>query len=454
MRAELVVRSIRVLTPSGLIPAALHIVNGRIARVANYTDCPQGVPLDDARDLVVMPGLVDSHVHFNEPGRSEWEGFETGTAAAAAGGITTVIDMPLNSVPATTTVDALRRKREAATGKLHVDVAFWGGVVPKNAAELPSLASGVAGFKAFMVPSGVEEFPAVDESDLRQALPVLARLRLPLLVHAESPSVIDGYSPVLAERDTTAHSTWLASRPPDAETAAIDLLIALCREYRTHIHIVHLSASQALPIIQGARAERLPITVETCPHYLTFAAEAIRAGATEFKCAPPLRERSNQVRLWEAVANGSIDLIASDHSPCPPAMKELASGNFARAWGGIGSIELSLAAVWTGASQHGISIEDVARLMCTRPAELAGLGSRKGRIAEGFDADLVIWDPAAEFTVIQSDLVQRHKITPYNGLRLRGQVERSYVRGNLAYERNDHGSLKAKHGRIIVRSSS
>lgn len=453
MRADLVVRSTQVVAPSGIAPAALHIVDGRLARLTNYNDCPAGVPLDDAGDLVVMPGLVDAHVHFNEPGRTEWEGFETGTSAAAAGGVTTAVDMPLNSVPATTSRHSLDRKRDAAEGKLHIDVAFWGGVVPGNAADLPSLATAVAGFKAFMVPSGVDEFPAVSESDLREALPILADLGLPLLVHAEAPMVIEECSAALAAGHARSHSTWLASRPAVAEVAAINLLIALCREYRARIHIVHLSASEAVPMIQAARAEWLPLTVETCPHYLTFAAEKIRAGATEFKCAPPIRERSNQARLWQAVADGVVDLIASDHSPCPPAMKELSSGDFTRAWGGIGSIELSLAAVWTGAANRGISIGHVASLMCARPAELAGLGARKGRIAKGFDADLVIWDPDAEFTVLQEELVQRHKITPYNGLRLRGQVARTYVRGNLAYRRDDPGSLQPKHGKLIVRSS-
>ena len=454
MRADLVVRSSRVLTSCGLTPAALHLLDGRIARLASHDDCPPGVPLDDAGELVVMPGLVDTHVHLNEPGRTDWEGFESGTAAAACGGITTLVDMPLNSVPATTRIEALARKREAANGKLHVDVAFWGGVVPGNAAELSSLANGVCGFKAFMVPSGVDEFPAVGESDLRAALPILADLRLPLLVHAESPSVIEAHASLLAQGEGRSHATWLASRPAAAETAAIALLIALCREYRTRIHIVHLSASEALPLIQAARAERVSLTVETCPHYLTFAAEEIHAGATAFKCAPPIRGRSNQQRLWQAVEDRVVDLVASDHSPCPPAMKELASGDFTRAWGGIGSIELSLAAVWSGASQRGMTVEDVARLMCTQPAELAGVGSRKGRIAEGFDADLAIWNPDAEFTVVQDALVQRHKITPYDGLRLRGLVERTYVRGNIAFSRTDPGSLQATHGKLIVRSSA
>ncbi len=449
MRADLVVRSSRVLCPSGMAPAALHVAAGSIARIADYSDCPSEIPLDDAGDLVVMPGVVDTHVHLNEPGRTDWEGFATGTAAAAAGGVTTVVDMPLNSVPATTDLAALGAKRAAAAGKLHVDVAFWGGVVPGNAAHLSALAGSVAGFKAFMVPSGVAEFQAVSESDLREAMPVLANLGLPLLVHAESPSVIEQHAATLCSGDPRFHATWLASRPPSAEFAAIETLVALCREYRVRVHIVHLAASEALPLIDAARSERLPITVETCPHYLMFAAEDVPEGATAFKCAPPIRGRSNQRALWQALAQGAIDLVASDHSPCPPALKEPSSGNFVRAWGGIGSIELGLSAVWTGAQEHGISLERLARLMCTAPAELAGLASRKGRIAEHFNADLVIWNPEAEFTVVQENLFQRHKITPYHGLRLRGLVERTYVRGRLAFRRDDPGWSSSRHGRMI-----
>jgi allantoinase len=455
MAADLVVRSTRVLGPSGIAPAALHLVDGRIARLASYDDYPPGIPVDDAGDLVVMPGLVDTHVHFNEPGRTDWEGFATGTAAAAAGGVTTVVDMPLNSVPATTDLMALGSKRAATAGKLHVDVAFWGGVVPGNTPHLSALAaSGVAGFKAFMVPSGVDEFPSVGESDLREAMPVLAKLGLPLLVHAESPAAIEGRAMALASGDPTSHATWLASRPPSAELDAIELLVSLCREYRCRIHIVHLSASAALPLLDAARAERLPVTVETCPHYLTFAAEDVPAGATPFKCAPPIRGRSNQRALWQALRDGAIDLIASDHSPCPPSMKQLSRGDFVRAWGGIGSLELALPAVWTGALTHGVSLERIAHLMCTAPATLAGLGSRKGRIAEHFNADLVIWNPDADFPVVGENLIQRHKISPYHGLRLRGVVERTYVRGRLAYRRGDPAWLSATHGRMITADRS
>jgi allantoinase len=450
MPADLIVRSTRVLTPAGIAPAVVHIAAGRITRLSGYNDYPPDADLDDAGSLVVMPGVVDTHVHFNEPGRTEWEGFESGTAAAAAGGVTTVVDMPLNSVPATTDVGGFVRKRDAAEGRVHVDVAFWGGVVPGNTHRLRALAGrGVAGFKAFMVPSGVDEFPHVTEQDLREAMPVLAELGLPLLVHAEWPPVIDSAAGDFARCDPRRYDTWLTSRPPHAETEAIELLIRLCREYRTRIHIVHLAAAAALPALSGARAERLAISVETCPHYLTFAAEGIPDGATEFKCAPPIREKRNQAALWRALAEGTIDLIASDHSPCPPAMKQLESGDFVRAWGGIGSVELLLPAVWSGAVQHGLPLARVARLLCTAPADLAGLRSRKGSIAVGFDADLVVWDPDAEFTVDQRRLRQRNKITPYDGLRLRGVVHRTYLRGQLVYSRDKRAAAESPSGILL-----
>jgi allantoinase len=364
----------------------------------------------------------------NEPGRTEWEGFATATRAAAAGGVTTIVDMPLNSVPATTTSRALAVKREAARAA-GVDVEFWGGVVPGNAGELDALADGgVLGFKCFMSPSGVDEFVAVEESDLRQALPILKRRGLPLLVHAEWPPAL---RPIRASADRRAYATWLESRPPGAELDAIAILISLCREFRTRIHIVHLATADAVPMLREARREGLPITVETCPHYLTFAAEEIPDGATMFKCAPPVRDRANRDGLWQALIDGDIDLIATDHSPCPPAMK--GDDDFIAAWGGIASLELSLPAVWTGAAARNVPLVRVAEWLCSAPAALAGLQSRKGVIAPGRDADLVIWDPEAEFVVDEARLRQRHKRTPYAGRRLRGRVVETYLRGNVVY---------------------
>jgi allantoinase len=379
-----------------------------------------------------MPGVIDTHVHVNDPGRTEWEGFATASAAAAAGGITTIVDMPLNSVPATTDVRALEKKRKAARAA-DVNVEFWGGVVPGNAGELEALAdAGVRGFKCFLSPSGVDEFGHVGEDDLRLALPILARRKLPLLVHAEWPASLVAIDEAANPR---AYETWLRSRPPRAEVDAIALLISLCREYGTHIHVVHLAALDALPLLREARREGLPITVETCPHYLTFCAGDIAEGATLYKCAPPIREGPHREALWRALEDGTIDLVATDHSPCPPSMK--GEGDFLRAWGGIASLELSLAAVWSAASARGIRIERVAEWLCAAPARLAGLDRTTGRIAEGMAADLIAWDPDETFDVDPARLRQRHKCTPYAGRRLKGRVVETYVRGRLVYRESD-----------------
>jgi allantoinase len=446
---DLVVRGRRVVVGGGVGPAAIHIRDGRIIAIRGHDDVAPGCPLDDAADAVVMPGVVDTHVHVNEPGRTEWEGFETATQAAAAGGVTTIVDMPLNSIPATTGVTALQMKRRAAEGKCHVDTGFWGGVVPGNASELPGLvAAGVLGFKCFLVPSGVDEFPAVTERDLRIAAPLLAKLDALLLYHAELPRWID--PPVTGSvRDPRSYATYLATRPGQAEDEAIGLAIRLCREYRVRTHIVHLSSSDALARLSPARASGLPITVETCPHYLTFAAEDIPDGATAFKCAPPIRERTNREVLWAALAGGAIQMVASDHSPSPPALKHLTSGNFLKAWGGIPSLQVSLAATWTGAVARGHSLIELADWMCRGPARLAGL-ARKGAIEVGGDADLVVWDPEAEFLVDAASLFHRHPGTPYEGRRLRGIVERTYLGGARIYERGR--PMPPPAGRLVARA--
>jgi allantoinase len=432
MAATMIIRSTRVVLPDGIRPAEIEISGDRIASVRPIDPAaPSSVlrpPSSDFEHLVVMPGLVDTHVHVNEPGRTAWEGFATATAAAAAGGITTLVDMPLNSVPPTTTMKGLEAKRRAAPVE-GIEIAFWGGVVPGNEQDLDDLAAaGVRGFKCFLSPSGVDEFPYVEEQDLRRALPVLARRGLPLLVHAEWPPALR-MIPVLS--DPRAYATWLDSRPAGAEVDAIELLISLCEEFGTRVHVVHLATETALPALRAARAKGLPISVETCPHYLTFAAEDIPAGATLFKCAPPIRGAATREALWRGLDDGGIDLIATDHSPCPPEMK--GDGDFVRAWGGIASLELSLPAVWTGAAARGLGLERVAEWLCAAPARLAGLDGRKGSIAEGKDADLVIWDPGAEFVVDESCLRQRHKRTPYAGLRLRGRVHQTWARGRLVY---------------------
>ena len=446
----LVVRSHRVVLPEGERAAALLIDQGVIERIVEYaSDDPTGARVFNVPDLVISPGLVDTHVHINEPGRSEWEGFDTATRAAAAGGVTTLVDMPLNSVPATTTVAALHAKIEAARAQCHVDVGFWGGLVPGNAGELDGLVdAGVRGFKCFLVPSGVEEFPAVTEEDLRLALPILARRNVPLLVHAEDPSC-------LTHPANSTYPAYLASRPPQGELAAIRLMIRLAEEFQTRVHIVHVSSAEAVEAIAGAKAAWVPITAETCPHYLTFAADEIPDGATQYKCAPPIREASHRAALWDGLASGALDLIASDHSPAPPALKT--PGDFARAWGGIASLELSLPATYTSlkAQLSTLKVESsdlsvrgqLARWMSAAPASLAGLGERKGRIAEGFDADFVVWDPDAAFTVDPARLQQRHKLTPYAGRSLFGSVLTTFVRGERVWDK--HRLARAYGGRLL-----
>ena len=411
---DLVVRSRRIVLTDGTRPAAVFIREGTIVGIRDFDDVPSGCQLDDVGADVVMPGVVDTHVHVNEPGRTEWEGFETATRAAAASGVTTIIDMPLNSIPSTTSVSALEAKRRAAEGKCFVDVGFWGGVVPGNASELPALhAAGVFGFKCFLVPSGVDEFRCESEADLRAAMPTIATLGAPLLVHAELPGPINTAVAQVTGRDPRRYETYLATRPREAESQAIALMVDLCRELGTRTHIVHLSSSDALTMLSNARATGLAITVETCPHYLSVAAEEIADGATSFKCAPPIRERENRERLWTALSEGLIDMVVTDHSPSPPALKHGESGDFLRAWGGISSLQVSLPATWTEASARSHSLSQLAEWMCHAPARLAGL-DRKGAIETGRDADLVIWNPDAELTVDAKSLHHRHPITPYH----------------------------------------
>jgi allantoinase len=384
-----------------------------------------------------MPGLVDTHVHINDPGRAHWEGFRTATQAAAAGGVTTLVEMPLNSIPATTSVNAYLAKLATAKGGLWVDVGFWGGVVPGNSSEIRGLYdAGVYGFKCFLVPSGVDEYPHVNETDLRKVLPTLAEIGAPLLVHAESPGPIEQASSRASKADyPTRYSTWLATRPREAEDQAIAMLIRLAREFSAHIHVVHLSSSNSISALHNAKQTGVPITVETCPHYLTFASEDIPDGATEFKCAPPIREGANKELLWRALGEGVIDLVASDHSPCPPEMKLSDTGDFLRAWGGINSLQVSLPAMWTQLRQRGISISKLCEWMCAAPARLAGLEKHKDALEVGSDADIVIWNPEESIRVDPALLLTRHKVTPYANQLLYGAVETTFVRGMKVYDR-------------------
>jgi allantoinase len=425
-----VIRSTRVLTDDGCGPAAVHVSGTLITAVTGWDDVPEDAAIVEGHDCVVMPGIIDTHVHCNEPGRTDWEGFETATAAAAAGGITTILDMPLNSVPATTSRYGLEEKRRASEGKCHVHVGFIGGVVPGNVDELADMADGgVRAFKCFLVDSGVPEFPAMAEADLRKAFPILSDLGLPLMVHAEHPKLLRGGP----HGHTTGYAAYLSSRPPEAEAAAIEWIAKMMVDYPVPIHIVHLSSSSSLAIVRNARDRGLPISVETCPHYLTFAAEEIPDGATEYKCAPPIRLSEEREALWEGLLAGDIDMIASDHSPCPPEMKD-PSGDFFNAWGGIASLQLSLPAVWTGAQARGLGVEWVSRWMSEATAILAGYDSHKGRITPGFDADIVVWDPDSSFVVDPEHLFHRHKVTPYASRELLGVVHQTYVCGRLAYD--------------------
>lgn len=441
----LAIRSRRVLLPEGERTAMVIVEDGVIGDVVTPRKQPRSVEVIDLGELVLMPGAVDVHVHVNEPGRTEWEGFATATAAAAAGGVTTFADMPLNSSPVTTSVAALAHKVAAARGQLFADVLFHGGVVPGNADELEGLArAGVAAFKAFLVHSGIDDFPASGEAELRAALPLLARFGRPLFVHAERDA-----PPGPAMSDPRSYAQWLASRPDRYERDAVAWLIELVRDYGAELHLVHLASAEPLPLLRAAREAGLPITVETCPHYLTFAAEEIPDGDTRFKCAPPIRGRDSREALWRAIFDGDIDLVASDHSPAPPSLKKAAEGDLAAAWGGIASLQLLLPALWTGLAARGGTLADLSRLISGAPAARLGMKGRKGAIGLGADADLVAFDPAARFTVRGEELYHRHKMTPYDGMELQGGVERTWLRGHLVYDRRrGHG---APCGEMILR---
>jgi len=432
-------RSTNVLTGDGLKPAALLVEGESIAEVRAWDDSPAAIPLRDFGDLVLLPGLVDPHVHINDPGR-DWEGFATATQAAAFGGFTTLVDMPLNSIPETTTGEALEGKRMAAAGHAWVDWAAWGGVVPGNTNSLLPLAdAGVRGFKCFLIDSGIDGFPWVNEADLRAALGKLKGTGLPLLAHAEVAGPVDAATGKLnaAGEDWRKYSTYLASRPDAAEVEAIEMLIRLAEELATPIHIVHLATAQALPLIADARRRGVPVSVETCVQYLWFAAEEIPDGTTEFKCAPPIRSQTNRDALWTALEDGLIDLVATDHSPCPPAMKRRDEGLWNRAWGGISSLGLALPALWTAMERRGYGLgkgmERIAAWMGSAPARLAGLTGRKGTLVPGADADFAIFNPNAGWTVTEKQLHFRHKLSPYLGVQFHGRVEETWLRGEPVY---------------------
>jgi allantoinase len=438
------IHSKRVLLPDGVKDATIFFEKGVITGIVEGLAVVEGAELVDVRDKVVMPGLIDPHVHINEPGRADWEGFDTATQAAAAGGLTMLVDMPLNSSPVTTTAAAFDRKVEAAAGKLHCDCGFWGGVVPGNEKEIgPLIARGVRGFKAFLTHSGIDEFPNVTEEDLHKVMPIIAHHGLPLLVHGE----LEGADRFVM-KDMRSYREYVSSRPGRWEDDAIALMIRLCQQYGCRTHIVHLSSAAAIGPIRRAKERGLPLTVETAPHYLYFSAEDIADGETYFKCAPPIRERENNHRLWEALREGVIDFVATDHSPAPPEMKHAESGDLSRAWGGISSLQLSLPVTWTAAERRGFGVEDIAKWLSGSPALLAGEAGRRGKIERGYNADLVIWDPAASFRVEREGLLHRHKGTPYLGEQLLGVVEETWLRGERIFDKT-HG-VYLNQGRAVL----
>ncbi|MFE7240912.1 allantoinase AllB [Streptomyces sp. NPDC057580] len=440
---NLVLRSTRVVTPEGTRPAAVAVAGGEIDAVLPYeTEVPAGARLQDFGDDVLLPGLVDTHVHVNDPGRTEWEGFWTATRAAAAGGITTLLDMPLNSLPPTTTVGHLRTKQQVAATKAHIDTGFWGGAIPSNVKDLrPLYEAGVFGFKCFLSPSGVEEFPELDQEQLARSLAEIAGFDGLLIVHAEDPH----HLAAAPQRSGPAYADFLASRPRDAENTAIESLIAHARRLNARIHVLHLSSSDALPLIAAAKREGIRVTVESCPHFLTLTAEEVPDGATEFKCCPPIREAANQDALWAGLADGTIDCIVSDHSPCTADLK---TPDFASAWGGISSLQLGLPAIWTEARRRGHSLDDVVRWMSAAPAELAGL-TRKGAIESGRDADFAVLAPDETFTVDPAELFHRNQVTAYAGKTLHGVVKSTWLRGRrIAAD----GVLAEPIGRLLERN--
>ncbi|MEO1260533.1 MAG: allantoinase AllB [Bacteroidota bacterium] len=446
MPFHLVIHSLRTWFNGQLQPATVFIKNGVIHSIEKGKATSPNWLLEDVGEAILMPGLIDPHVHVNEPGRAGWEGFDTATKAAAAGGITTLVDMPLNSSPVTTTVENFQKKLSAAKGKLHVNCGFWGGIVPENANKMEALLqSGILGIKAFLTHSGIEEFPNVTKSDLRKGMAAIAASGMPLLVHCELASGV-----TVASAEPSSYQHYLQSRPKKWENDAVTLMIRLCREFNCRTHIVHLSSAEAVPMIIDAKKEGLPLTAETCPQYLYFNAENIPDGDTRFKCAPPIREKENNDQLWEALRDQVIDFIATDHSPAPPALKCLESGNLEQAWGGISSLQFLLPIVWTAAQQRNFTLKNIINWLVEKPAAFTGQKNNKGKIAVGYDADLVVWDPAESFEIKMEHIFHRHKITPYLGTRLFGKVKQTFVGGVKVFD-NDK-IVNNNCGKLILKN--
>lgn len=435
-------------------PAAVMIDGEIIREILPYDTSPDSADIRvmDYGDLALMPGVVDTHVHINQPGRTEWEGFQTATAAAAKGGITTLVDMPLNCNPVTTTAAALDAKIKSCAGLLHVDCGFYGGVIPGNLADLePMIDAGVLGFKSFLIHSGIHEFPHCGEAELRAAIPILKKGGVPYLMHAEleSPSA-SGASPASGGGrlgDNRSYSTYLASRPRQWENDAVELMARLAGETNAHLHIVHLSSTDRLDLLDATRKRGINLSVETCHHYLTYCAEDIPDGRTEFKCAPPIRERENREKLWAGLRDGTIDFAVSDHSPCTPELKAAESGDFMKAWGGIAGLQFSLSVFHTGASARGLSLAQISHYLSAAPAKFVGL-KNKGAIAVGMDADFVVFDSQKKFRVERSAIAHRHDVSPYIGMELQGFVKETWLRGICVHQ---DGKSTGPAGKTILR---
>ena len=450
MKGDFAIYSRRVVLPDGIVPATIFVKNGKIVRIIEGKVVNAECPLESVGKQVLMPGCIDAHVHINEPGRTEWEGFDTATRAAAAGGITSLVDMPLNSDPVTTTADDFVEKINATSGKLHVNCGFWGGLVPGNADELEGMIKmGVLGIKAFLSHSGIDDFQNVLRHDLNEGMPIIAAYDLPLLVHCEIEDLDRDNSRL--EKNPTSYKAYLKSRPKSWENKAVELMVELCEKHNCKTHIVHISSAKALPTIWAAKSAQLPLTVETCPHYLYFCAEEIPDGNTLFKCAPPIRGQKNNEQLWQALNDDLIDYIATDHSPAPPDLKEIESGNLLKAWGGISSLQFLLPIIWTSSKKRGHGFEDIVNWLSDRPAQLAGLKT-KGKIAVGYDADFVVWNPEEEFTVTKEMIEHRHKVSPYIGERLFGKVTQTYVDGIKVFE--DGEMLHLNKGNLLLKKQS
>lgn len=440
------ITSQRVITPKGQRPAAILINGEKILDIISIEEVPVDCPVENIGNDVVMPGLVDSHVHINEPGRTDWEGFETATKAAASGGITTLVDMPLNCIPVTTTVDALNKKIIAAKDQLWIDCGFYGGLIPGNIHDIEYLAdAGVLGFKAFLSPSGIQEFPNVSETHLRKVLPILSKIGIPILVHAELEN-----GTTISENHKS-YKSFQDSRPKSWENNAIKLLIQLCREFGVHIHIVHLSSADILPEIAKTRNDCFPLTVETCPHYLHFVSEGISDGDTRFKCAPPIWDAPNRENLWSGLEEGIINFITSDHSPCTPKLKKLDSGNFEKAWGGISSIQFTLPVIWTECKQRGYSLDQLTNWLSNQPAKFIGKSRQKGQISPGFDADFVCWNPDKKYIIKKEAIYHKHKLTPYESEPLFGVVNKTFLRGKKVYDTGEFSGHPT--GKIILKNN-